>query len=52
MISNVLSVEDWRPEVLVVMNIRDFEMTTICLERMFVLLVNIEPGLSEYVTTE
>jgi len=33
MISNFLSVEDWYIEILVVMNIRDFEMTTICFEK-------------------
>lgn len=33
MISNVLSVEDWYIEILVVVNIRHFEVTTICLEK-------------------
>lgn len=51
MISNVLSVEDWYIEILVIMNIRDFEMTTICLEKDVHAVRSTYQGLSKYVTT-
>jgi hypothetical protein len=53
MISNVLSVEDWYTEILVVMNIRDFKMTTVFFRKgCSCCYVNIDQGLSECVITE